>query len=962
MKCLALLAAGLHVAAGFPHGGHDPVPTGVTSSHDHGDEPAPTSVTSSHDHGHEPTPTSATPSPTPTPGDGTAPAGCRLLNTDSTWPLLDAWEAALPGVVAGNDTEAAIRPDYIFAAEDVPAVQAAVKFAAQNNIRLSVVNSGHDFLGRNDAPSGLSLDISMLKGLKVLESFTPSEAGAESPSGDVNVIAPVAGQQAAVTFGAGYGTQELNEAIDPSKLFTLGAAHGSVRTAGGYAQAGGHAPLSSKYGLAADQVLEYKVVTADGELVVANSVSNTDLFWALRGGGGGTFGVVVEATIKAHPSPSMNVIQWWINATNGEDPGQGFWDAAAYLHSELPTINEKGVQGYYYVYPNAMKATFLTTTDEQPDQEAVSAIWTPILDKMAGFEGMEPATTKFYDFASYAEFYSAILGETECGGDGHDHEHKRSLMKRHDGDHGSMPMGIIPLDSRLLGKEHLQSPDVAQALKDSMPQVPDGQLRGHLVGGGAVLTGGEDTSVLPAWRKAYVHLIGTGAGVFKVDPLRALAPDSGAYVNEASALNPDWKNDFWGSNYERLSEIKTQYDPEGVFWVTPGVNADEYSIVEGRLCNTASTDPDLAPPSDNKNIAAGAPDNGGSSPFPGTGGACPSEPPTDELPPDFLDEPDLDASKPGKDGATVTKIRYGPYQLDAMDMISNRPDLNMEAPCEDCYITALQANLEYEDGTTANVNTGAWLHHMVLYKNGLGNKDLVCGSGLISLMPERIYASGNERSVSRANGVAQYGIELGSGDSIGMIYDLMNESDEAQTYYLTITYEHLPKSTSGYKPVSMAWLDITDCGLSAVPAQQGQFVLKSKGWKSTVSGRLLSASGHVHNGGVNTTIYLNGDPVCVSRQLYGRTPDFVAPGHGGHEGMKAKRQDGHEGHDGGEDGMEGKPSISDAEMCVDFATVNEGDELVISAYYDTDLHPLDEAHDGSGFEDVMGISRVYIGT
>jgi FAD/FMN-containing dehydrogenase len=56
--------------------------------------------------------------------------------------------------------------------------------------------------------------------------------------------------------------------------------------------------LSSYFGLGADQILEYKVVTADGNLTVANSVSNQDLFWALRGGGASTFGVAVEATVK----------------------------------------------------------------------------------------------------------------------------------------------------------------------------------------------------------------------------------------------------------------------------------------------------------------------------------------------------------------------------------------------------------------------------------------------------------------------------------------------------------------------------------------------------------------------------------------------------------------------------------------------------------------------------------------
>jgi FAD/FMN-containing dehydrogenase len=57
-----------------------------------------------------------------------------------------------------------------------------------------------------------------------------------------------------------------------------------------------------EYGLGVDNMLEYKVVTADGNLTIANAVTNPDLFWALRGGGGGTWGVVVEATMKVMPT------------------------------------------------------------------------------------------------------------------------------------------------------------------------------------------------------------------------------------------------------------------------------------------------------------------------------------------------------------------------------------------------------------------------------------------------------------------------------------------------------------------------------------------------------------------------------------------------------------------------------------------------------------------------------------
>lgn len=143
-----------------------------------------------------------------------------------------------------------------------------------------------------------------------------------------------------------------------------------------------------------------------------------------------------------------------------------------------------------------MKGIFLTA-DAQAGQAAAKALWDPVLAKLASYAGMKPAESKYYDYPDFKSYFDARFGAIDCPGGGGGHEHK--LRKRH----GEMtgPMGIIPMDSRLLGQSHLTSPQLAAALKAAMPQVPDGQLRGHLVGGGKVLTPTEDTSVLPAWRK-----------------------------------------------------------------------------------------------------------------------------------------------------------------------------------------------------------------------------------------------------------------------------------------------------------------------------------------------------------------------------------------------------------------------------------------------------------------------------
>jgi hypothetical protein len=97
-------------------------------------------------------------------------------------------------------------------------VQAAVKFATEHNVRLTILNSGHDFLARHDSPSGLSLMVGNLKGVRVSERFKPEHKGVPN----VNYTSdPVAGvnqiktnrRDAAVTFGVGVTGQQVRELL-----------------------------------------------------------------------------------------------------------------------------------------------------------------------------------------------------------------------------------------------------------------------------------------------------------------------------------------------------------------------------------------------------------------------------------------------------------------------------------------------------------------------------------------------------------------------------------------------------------------------------------------------------------------------------------------------------------------------------------------------------------------------------
>lgn len=141
--------------------------------------------------------------------------------------------------------------------------------AIKHQIRLVVKASGHDYVGRSNAPNSLSIWIHYLKGIQIHDSFQPKSCTATIAGG-------------AVTVGGGQQMVDILEALAPLNRTIVGGSSKSVGVSG-HMTSGGHSILSSTYGLAADQALEMEIVTPQGELVTANECQNQDLFWAMRG-------------------------------------------------------------------------------------------------------------------------------------------------------------------------------------------------------------------------------------------------------------------------------------------------------------------------------------------------------------------------------------------------------------------------------------------------------------------------------------------------------------------------------------------------------------------------------------------------------------------------------------------------------------------------------------------------------
>ncbi|KAE8379903.1 hypothetical protein BDV26DRAFT_279974 [Aspergillus bertholletiae] len=455
-------------------------------------------------------------------------------------------------------------------------IQETVKFAKRHNLRLVIRNSGHDFLGRASAPESLQIFTNGMRDIKFVDKFTP----ASSPQGT--------DEGPAVTIAAGVSLQELYAAAATKNRTVVAGSSHTVGAAGGYIQGGGHSILGPWKGMASDNALEFTVVTAKGELVVANRYQNKDLFWALRGGGGGTFGVVVSVTVRTFNE--VPVILTSLNITTSVGDPQ-YWDAVTAFHESLPKINDAKGAGYYWISPiinlteNSTVSAFtqIFIFPNQTDTALADRLYAPLISNLNGTRGV---------FTQYASYPIPSVGFVFS-----------DLLLAGDSD-STGSIGL--LGSRLFSRDLLSSNNGSRKLTSALRSLrpdPGSAILGHLVAGGAVASnaGKIDSALNPAWRKAITHIVvprgwepnatlAEQEAVKKnltdveVPILRSVegADKMGAYLNEANAYESEFQESFWGENYQRLLTIKKKWDPEGLFVVRRGVGSEQWD--EWGLC------------------------------------------------------------------------------------------------------------------------------------------------------------------------------------------------------------------------------------------------------------------------------------------------------------------------------------------------------------------------------------------
>ncbi|KAI0751340.1 FAD-binding domain-containing protein [Daedaleopsis nitida] len=440
--------------------------------------------------------------------------GCLLDSNDPTNP------AAYTGV---NCQLGNIEVKY------VSDVQAALSFSRQTGIRLSVKNKGHDYKGRSSGKDTLALWMTGLRSMSHTSSFTPASC--------VNKTYDV------ITTGAGVFTQELYEFADSVNRTVIGGYHQTIGFSGGYFLGGGHSILSPVYGLAADRVVQVKVVTPDGIYRTVNECQNTDLFFALRGGGGSAFGVVIESTHRVEPQFPIQAAV--LKFTPRASTDIGAWYTLT-VDNSLQWANDGW--GGHIVGPTLIHVTPLLN-----NTEAVTSMQ-PAID----FVNARNGSVVIQEFPSWLSFFNTFVPAAQAAVGPELELGTRLIPSKF----FSTAEGRAQLGALVNATLPFASPYIVPATPWLYKPLPDAA--------GA-------TSFTPAWRDAIWHLsikwqfqyndtlaereAGYRTLSEHLQQFRDLTPGSGAYFNEGDVYEADHEQSYWGENYAKLLQIKSQYDP-----------------------------------------------------------------------------------------------------------------------------------------------------------------------------------------------------------------------------------------------------------------------------------------------------------------------------------------------------------------------------------------------------------------
>jgi len=479
---------------------------------------------------------------------------------------------------------------YAVAARNAADIAAAVDFARENNLRLVVKGGGHSYQGTSNAPDSLLVWTRHIHDVTIRHDFVPQGCqSAHLPQRAVTVGAGTIWLQAydAVTTQAG-------EYVQGGGCTTVGVA--------GLIQSGGFGSFSKHFGMAASGLLEAEVVTADGKVRIANACTNPDLFWALKGGGGGTFGVISRLTLRVRDLPEFaGGANFTVKASSDDAYRRLIRQFVGFYREAL--FNDRWGEQAHFSPDNKLE---LSMVHMGLDTRQARKVWNPFFHWLAQSSGAytiapEPVIGSmpfrhWWDVDWRREHHHDVFkADTRSGAS--------PSNVWWNGDSGQVGWVVWGFESLWMPASLLHDDSQEKLANSLFAASRFGEVELHFNKGLAgapseAIEAAKDTAMNPAMQGAFaLAIVADGQdpaypGIAMHEPdlakgrkgaeavhrcmneLRAVAAGGGAYVSESNFFETDFQHSYWGNNYARLAEIKKRFDPDGLFFVHNGVGSE----------------------------------------------------------------------------------------------------------------------------------------------------------------------------------------------------------------------------------------------------------------------------------------------------------------------------------------------------------------------------------------------------
>jgi FAD/FMN-containing dehydrogenase len=329
------------------------------------------------------------------------------------------------------------------------------------------------------------------------------------------------------------------------------------------------------HGMAADQILALEVVMADGRFVTATPTHNSDLFWALSGGGGGTFGIVTSVIVKAHPKVKVTTSHITFGSSANVTADIFFAGVKAYWDLFVP-FNDAGTYSYFWVSGFGGNFFFDLNPLYAPGYsvERFNALVKPWFDRLTELGIPFTADTQHHD--SFLASYDTTFAPQNYNIGGWNVIPGVRLLPRKNWETAAKRDETFAVfrstaeNFGMIGGYH-------QAPKNP-PRIQNA-VNSHFRDMASFLI---VAALAP--ENATAAEMGQTARTLTDDvlgPLRDVSPGGGAYANEADVSEPNWQDSFWGTNYPRLFQLKKRFDPWGLFYVHHGVGSEAWEVRDG---------------------------------------------------------------------------------------------------------------------------------------------------------------------------------------------------------------------------------------------------------------------------------------------------------------------------------------------------------------------------------------------